>query len=156
MHRITNLLALGAFAFAGIAVATTAGASAANFSVPIIVKDVDTVSNIRSTTSSTIVGFITPATAIAGGGTDPATGTATYSDGLPGLGASTSASVMYVLASDGVSSPCTFTIKVTRDNNPTQPYVVHFTSDATRCTVPGDARSSNGMFAGTFTLNWSR
>ncbi|MDB5073551.1 MAG: hypothetical protein JWM87_4662 [Candidatus Eremiobacteraeota bacterium] len=161
MNRSIKALALAAFALAAALGATTAQASAANFSVSFNFKNNDphsTVSMIRtSSLPATITGLIDPPASIADLAFDPSsTGAGIYSDGLPALGGSKQESVTYADASDN-SSPCTFTISVHRDSNALQPYYVHFSNNNTsRCVVPGDARSSNGVFSGTFTLSWSK
>ena len=159
MNRSIKALALAAFALAAALGATTAQASAANFSVSFKVKNDDptsTISMIRtSALPSTVTGLINPAASIASMAFDPNSGSASYIDSLPGLGSTTHVDLVYADASNGVSSACTFTITVGRDGNVLQPYYVTFSNHTTsRCVVPGDARSSNGVFAGTFTLSW--
>ncbi|MEA2688815.1 MAG: hypothetical protein QOD51_1422 [Candidatus Eremiobacteraeota bacterium] len=161
MNRSIKALALAAFALAAALGATTAQASAANFTVNFKVQNADTNSaNSMIRTSalpSTVTGLITPAASIASLSFDPNSGTASYGDALPALGTSKSVDITYALAADGVSSPCTFTILVGHDSNLVQPYYVHFSNNGvSRCVVPGDARSSNGAFAGSFTVSWTR
>ncbi|MEA2721059.1 MAG: hypothetical protein QOJ39_2923 [Candidatus Eremiobacteraeota bacterium] len=158
MNRSIKAFALAAFALAAAFGATAAQASA-NFTVNFKVQNADTNSAnsmIRtSTLPSTVTGLIAPAASIASMSFDPNSGTASYGDALPGPGHTTQVDITYALAIDGVSSPCTFTILVGRDNNALQPYYVHFSNNGvSRCVVPGDARSSNGAFAGSFTLSW--
>jgi len=160
MNRTTTALALAAFALAAAFGATTAQASAANFNVSFVMKNVDpssSVSMIRVTDPlpSTVTGLIAPPAAIARLSFDPNSGNATYSEALPTLTQPRQVSFVYAKAADG-SAPCTFTIKMTRDSNPS-PYLLHFTSsDSARCIVPGDARSSDGQFtSGVYELDWS-
>ena len=157
MNQLTKTLALAAVVLAGAFGATTAQASAANFNVNFVVQNNDaSVSMIRSgSLPSTVTGPINPASAIAPGGSDPASGYATYSDQLPVLGFSKQVSLAYAKASDGTQQ-CTFTIKVTHDGN-AQPYLLHITSDSARCSVPSsDIRTSDGQFTSqTSLLGWS-
>jgi hypothetical protein len=158
MNRPIKALALAAFVLAGVVGATTAQASAANFTIDFNMKNTDThsLSMIRtSSLPSRITGLSAPAATISPGNYDPNTGNATYSDQLPALNNSVSADVTYAQASDGVSNPCTFTITVKRDSN-SQPFLVTFSNHGvSRCIVPGPARSSSGAFSGTFTLSWA-
>jgi hypothetical protein len=160
MNRPIKALALAAFALAAAFGATTAQASATNFSVSFKIKNLDPLqtsySMIRiSSIPSTVSGLINPASAIARLGTDPGSGTGTYADTLPLVNHFTQVSLTYANASDSVSQQCTFTIRVSRDSN-SLPYLVHFTSDQARCAVPGDARTSDGQFTATpFEMDWS-
>jgi len=155
MNRLTKTLALAAGVIAGALSATAAQASAATFTVDFAAHNVDaSASMIRATSPlpTGVSGLINPAAAISPGGYDPASGFATFSAALPTLGASAVAVLEYA-ALDG-SSPCTFTIRVSHDTNPS-PYLVHFSVDSSKCSVPADVRSSNGQFTSqTYILNW--
>ncbi|HYW55224.1 MAG TPA: hypothetical protein VE826_14725 [Dongiaceae bacterium] len=158
MNRLTKTLALAAAVLAGAFGATAAQASAANFQVDFAVKNNDasySMIRITSPLPNGVSGLIDPASAIATGASDPSSGNATYSLGLPALNGFSQTTLVYGKAADSTQQ-CTFTMKVSHDLN-TQPYLLHFTtSDSTRCPVPGDARSSDGQFtAQTYLLNWS-
>lgn len=161
MNRSIKALALAAFALAAAFGATTAQASANNFSVNFKIKNAEPVNsdNMIRTSSlpSTVTGLINPPANIAPQAFDPNSGTALYSDTLPLPGQTAHVDMSYANASDGVSNQCTFTITVGHDSNVLQPYYVHFSNNgASRCVIPGDARSSNGVFSGTFTLSWAK
>jgi hypothetical protein len=157
MNRLTKTLALAAGVLAGALGATAAQASAANFNVDFAFHNNDlSASMIRATSPlpSGISGLIDPAAAILPGGYDPASGNATYSLGLPAFGSSSQVTLRYVTVGDS-SGACNFTIKVSHDTNPS-PYLLHFSVDSSKCTVPGDARSSTGQFTNqTYILTWA-
>ena len=157
MNRPLKALALAAFALAAALGATATQASANNFTVNFKFKNADPLLSMIRTSSlpSTVTGLINPPASIASLAFDPNSGNATYSDLLPGLGSSKHVDITYA-QSDGVSNLCTFTITVSRDNN-VQPYLLQFSKTAnTNCVVPtGTSRSSNGVFTGTFELDWS-
>jgi hypothetical protein len=157
MNRLTKTLALAAGVVAGALGVTAAQASAANFQVNFAFHNIDASASMIRVTSplpSGIAGLIDPAAAISPGGYDPASGNAVFSGLLTSLPAL--ATMKYVNAGDGVSNACNFTIKVSKDSNPS-PYLLHFSVDATsHCSVPGDVRSSNGQFTSqTYVLNWA-
>ena len=111
---------------------------------------------IRNTTPlpSGVAGLINPPAAILPGGNDPATGFATYVGGLPGLGQHPSVSLQYV-NTVSISDECTFTIQVSNVGG-LNPYKLHFSSDQSRCTVPGDQQNATGLFTSTtYVLNWN-
>jgi len=147
MNRPLKALAMAAFALAVALGATAVQASAANFNVEFAIKNADSsASMIRvGTLASTISGLIAPPSAISPAGLDPATGNAVYSDALPGLYQFKSVSVTYANANDGISNPCTFTFKVSKDAN-SLPYLLHITADRSPCTAPADSRTSDGQF----------
>lgn len=154
MNRLIKTLALAAFGLAGAFAATTAQASATNFNVSFLVHNGDPSVSMQRVTDpmpTTITGIGSVA-AIPPGGNDPSTGNATYSDTLPTL--NQTKSVSFVYGQSGGGANCTFTIAVSRDSN-VQPYLLHFSTDASACTVPGDVRSSNGQFTSqVYQLTW--
>ncbi|HEY0396338.1 MAG TPA: hypothetical protein VGD01_17815 [Candidatus Elarobacter sp.] len=155
MKNLVKTLALAAFALAGAFGATTAQASAANFNVYFAVHNADASASMERT--GTLPGTITglSGSSVAAGGNDPSSGHATYSNLLPGLSQTTSATLTYQKVGGG--SACSFTISVKNDGNPLGAYLLHFTTDApARCSVPSDARSATGQFTGqTYVLSWS-
>ena len=157
MNRSIKALALAAFALAAALGATATQASANNFTVNFKIKNADPALSMIRTSSlpSSVTGLIAPAASIASLGFDPNSGTGLWSDVLPALNSFASVSITYA-QSDGVSNPCTFTMKVTHDAN-VQPYLLQFSKTAgTNCVVPtATSRSSNGVFTGTFELDWS-
>jgi hypothetical protein len=159
MNRLTKTLALAAGVIAGALGATAAQASAANFNVNFALHNLDASASMIRVTSplpSGVSGLIDPAAAISPGGYDPATGNAVFSRALPALFTSIQTTLKYANASDGISNPCTFTIQVSKDLNPS-PYLLHFSvDDTTHCSVPADVRSSTGQFPSqTYVLNWA-
>lgn len=157
MKDMTKALALAALALAGAFLGTAAQASAANFNVSFAVKNNDASPAMIRTSAipSGVTGLINPAAAISAGGTDPASGFATWSGPLPALHASAQVSLTYT-QSDGVSSPCTFTMTIAHDTN-SQPYLLQFSNGGvSRCTVPASVRSADGQFTNqTYVLGWS-
>jgi len=156
MNRVKVLSALAALAVGGALAANTAPASASpNFNVWFAVQNNDASASMIRTSGipSGVSGLISPAAAVPPGGTDPASGHATFSLPYPGVGHSSSASLSYANAS-GLTSSCSYTIKVT-ENSATS-FTLHFTtSDATRCSVPADASNGDGQFTTqTYILNW--
>jgi hypothetical protein len=148
MNRPLKALALATFALAGALGATAVQASAANFNVNFAIKNADPSASMIRTGSlpSTITGLPNPPGAVGPGGLDPASGHAVYSDVLPlHAGDSTQVQVTYANAFDGISNPCTFTLKVAKDTN-AQPYLLHMTANGGSCTAPADVRTSNGQF----------
>jgi hypothetical protein len=157
MNRSIKALALAAFALAAALGATSAQASANNFTVNLKFKNADPVLSMKRTSGlpATLSGMSSPAATILAGNFEPGSGTAIYSDTLPAPNASAHIDVTFAQSTDGISNPCTFTITVIHDNN-LQPYQVQFSNNGVaRCVVPASARSSNGTFAGTFELDWS-
>lgn len=152
MNHPLKALALAAFALAGILGATAGQASAATFAVDFAIKNVDaSASMIRSgSLPAAISGLPNPAAAVAPSGLDPSTGFAVYSDTLPALNSFKSVSLVYVNASDGISNPCTFTLKVSKDSN-TLPYLLHVGAGAP-CTAPADVRTSDGQFTSQISI----
>jgi hypothetical protein len=66
---------------------------------------------------------------------------------------STSVSLEYA-NTNNLNDECTFTIQVKNVTGST-PYVLHFSSDQPRCTVPADQSSATGQFTGSVsTLAW--
>jgi hypothetical protein len=158
MNRPIKALALAAFALAAALGATATQASAANFTVNFKIKDADpALSMIRTSSLPSTVTGMGAATSVASLAFDPSTGNGTYSDLLPALNQSAHVDITYAQASDGISNPCTFTITVSHDSNVLQPYLVQFSRTAgTNCVVPTSTpRSSNGVFSGTYELDWS-
>jgi hypothetical protein len=160
MNRSIKALALAAFALAAALGATSAQASANNFTVNLKFKNADagpTVNMKRTSSLPTgLSGMSNPAAIITPGNFDPGSGSATFSDALPALNASIHIDVTFAQSSDGISNACTFTITVAHDSNITQPYQVQFSNNGmARCVVPAAARSSTGTFPGTFELDWS-
>jgi hypothetical protein len=157
MNRLTKTLALAAGVVAGALGATAAQASAANFNVNFGFHNLDVSASMIRVTSplpSGVSGLIDPASAISPGGYDPATGNAVFSLGLPSQGNSAQVTLQYANSGD-LSAACNFTIKVSHDLNPT-PYLLHFSVDSNKCSVPGDVRSSNGQFTSqTYILTWA-
>jgi hypothetical protein len=155
MNRPLKALAIATFALAGALGATAVQASAANFNVDFVVKNNDaSASMIRNTVPApgTVSSFITPATGIPPGGTDPASGYAVYSDVLPGLNAFKQVSFGYANTVGG--GLCTFTLKVSKDSN-TLPYLLHMSATGP-CSVPADVRTSDGQFTSqTYVLSWT-
>ena len=157
MNRPLKALAIATFALAGALGATAVQASAANFNVDFAIKNADpSASMIRvGSLPSTVTGLINPASAILPAGLDPATGNAVYSDALPLLNQTRSVSLKYANANDGISNPCTFTLKVTKDTN-VLPYLLHMTADRAPCTAPADVRTSDGQFtASVYVPAWA-
>jgi hypothetical protein len=156
MNRLTKTLALAAVVLAGAFGATAAQASAANFNVDFAVQNTDTsVSMIRVTNPvpSGITNLITPPSAIAAGSSDPATGNAVWSAGLPGFGSSVTATLVYGRASDR-GAQCTFTMKITHDSN-ANPYLLELSASSPCSVSTASARTSDGQFtAQTYLLNW--
>lgn len=157
MNRITKTLALAAVVLAGAFGATAAQASAANFNVDFKVHNGDsTYSMIRETTPlpTGISGLINPPSAIAPGGDDPGTGNAVWTGSLPNLNQSVSVNFGYGRSLDN-GAQCTFTMKITRDSNPS-PYLLQLSASNSACSVsPSSARSADGQFTSTTAvLNW--
>jgi hypothetical protein len=142
--------------FGGAFLTTAAQASAANFNVSFAIHNNDSTFNMIRQTSplpSGVTGLINPAAAISPGNNDPATGNATFSRMLPSPGGSAQTSLVYSKDTDSTDF-CTFTIKVTNVGG-SLPYLLHFSSDQTRCTVPADQSTANGQFtASTAILSW--
>ena len=154
MIRNLKALALAAVTAAGALAVTVAPAAAANFNVYFAVQNNDASQSMGITSiGSGITGL--GGGPISPGGLDPATGHATYSDALPGLNSSKSTSFTANVYGSPTSSPCMFTIKVSHDSN-ALPYLLQFSVDNTsRCTVPGQVRTSDGQFtAQTYVLGW--
>lgn len=154
MIRSLKALALAAVGAAGILAATVAPAAAANFNVYFAVQNNDSsnnmgIVNIASTVTGLSGGPISP------GALDPSSGHATYSDALPGVGASKNTTFTAEIFSTS-SAQCNFTIKVSHDTN-MLPYLAHFSVDQTsRCSVPADQRTSDGQFTATTpVLGWA-
>jgi hypothetical protein len=157
MNRVKVLSALAALAVGGALAASTAPAAAyTSFNVSFAAKNNDgSASMIRTSALGTgLSGLINPPAAISPGGTDPASGFATFSLPYPGVGHSSTASLLYVNAADNASNACTYTIKVTE--NSTTSFTLHFTTTAaTRCSVPADVSNGDGQFTSTtYVLNW--
>ena len=156
MNRHGKILALAAVTFGGAFLTTAAQASAANFNVSFAIHNNDSTFNMIRQTSplpSGVTGLINPAAAISPGNNDPATGFATYSLPLPGIGGEVHTSLVYSKDTDSTDF-CTFTIQV-KNVGGLSPYVLHLSSDQTRCTVPADTSSANGQFtSSTSLLNW--
>jgi hypothetical protein len=155
MINPTKALALAAFALAGAFLGTAAQASAANFNVSFAIKNNDaSLSMIRTSSVPVgVTGLPNPSVSIAPGGSESGTWSAT----LPALHASAQILLTYAQASDGVSSPCSFTVKISHDTN-VQPYLLEFSNNGgpSRCSVPASARTSDGQFTSqTYTMGWS-
>ena len=157
MNRLVKLLALAAATLGSAFLTTAAQASAANFNVSFAIHNNDSTYNMIRQTSplpSGVTGLINPAAAISPGNNDPATSFGTFSGPLPALHNSEQASLVYSKDTDS-SDFCTFTIQV-KNVGGSLPYVLHFTSDQTRCTVPADQNSANGQFtSSTSFLDWT-
>ena len=153
MNNLVKTLAIAAFAAAGAFGVTTAQASASNFNVSFAVQNNDASNNmiVSGTIPSTVTGLST--SAISPGANNPASGHATYSDLLP-IGLAKSVSLTFQAQNGG--GACTFTLAVSKDNNPLGAYLLHFSSDApSRCTAPADVHSSTGQFTSqTYILSW--
>jgi hypothetical protein len=153
MIRLAKFLALAGLTLGGAFLTTAAQASAANFTVDFAMYNGDSTNSMIRETSplpSTVTG-LPAASAISPGGYDPASGFATYSDGLPSLGNPKSVSLEYWNANTQLG-PCTFTIKVSYVGG-TNPYLLHFSvSPTSPCTVPGDQSSSTGLFTGSTSI----
>ena len=158
MNRTLKALALASFALAAALGATAVQASAANFTVNFAIKNNDASASMIRTGSlpSTITGLPNPPSAVGPGGSDPSSGYAVYSDVLPRNATDfKSVSLIYANASDGVSNPCTFTFKVSKDSN-VLPYLLHISADRAGCTTPADVRTSDGQFtSAVYTPAWS-
>ena len=158
MNRPFKALAIATFALAGALGATAVQASAANFNVNFAIKNADPSASMIRTSAlpSTVTGLINPASAISPAGLDPATGNAVYSDALPAnVGEFKQVQLTYANALDGISNPCTFTLKVSKDTN-AQPYLLHMAANGGSCAAPGDVRTSNGQFtAQVYTPSWA-
>jgi hypothetical protein len=156
MIRLVKLLALAGITLGGAFLTTAAQASAANFNVSFAIHNADTsISMIRNTTPlpTGVTGLINPPAAISPGNNDPASGFATYSLTLPTAGHPQSTSLQYVNVNNSLDE-CTFAIKVSFVTGPM--YLLHFSSDQSRCTVPADQQNSNGIFTGTTSIvNWA-
>ena len=157
MNRITSILALGAFVVAGAFAGTAGQASASNVNVDFKVVNGDaSTSMIRTGQSSGVSSFITPAASIAPGGSDPASGSGSYSAPMPlNVGDYVQGWVKYANASDTSLSQCTFNIRVTRVS--TLSVRLHFsiTESLTNCSVPPDVTNSDGQFTSTtYVLTW--
>jgi hypothetical protein len=156
MNRLAKILALAAVTLGGAFLTTAAQASAANFSVSFAIHNNDSTYNmIRQTDPlpSGVTGLIKPPTAISPGNNDPATSFATFSGMLPALNHPEQTSLVYSKDTDSTDF-CTFTIKVSNVGG-SLPYVLHITSDQSRCTVPADQNSANGQFtSSTSVLAW--
>jgi hypothetical protein len=156
MNRLAKVLALAAVTLGGAFLTTAAQASAANFNVSFAIHNNDSAYNmIRQTDPlpSGVTGLIKPPTAISPGNNDPASSFATYSLPLPGLLNPASVSMKYSKDTDSTDE-CTFTIEVKNVGGAT-PYLLHFSTDQARCTVPGDVYSANGQFTGTtYLVGW--
>lgn len=157
MIRLVKLLALAGITLAGAFLSTSTQALASNFQVNFAIHDADsTNSMIRATDPlpTGVAGLIKPPTAISPGNSDPASGFATYQAGLPRLSQSSSVQLQYVNTNSS-SDECTFTIKVSNVGG-TNPYLLHFSSDQSRCTVPADQQNATGLFTSTtYVLNWN-
>jgi hypothetical protein len=158
MFRIKALPALVALAVAGAFAASSSPAMAfTNFQVNFKIQNNDTSNSMIRGTSplpSGISGLVDPAAEIIAGSADPGSGFATFSLPYPAKGQSVSASLQYHLYA-GSTSACTFTIKVTRNNDLS--FTAHFSStDSTRCPVPSsDVTNSDGQFTSTtYGLGW--
>ncbi len=154
MIHSLKALALAAATAAAALAGTVAPAAAANFNVYFAVQNNDASASMGITSiGSGITGL--GAGPIAAGGLDPATGHAVYSDALPALGGYKSTSFTANVYGSPTGSPCTFTLKVTKDTN-ALPYLLHFGVDnASRCAVPADVRTSDGEFtAQTYVVGW--
>jgi hypothetical protein len=156
MIRLVKLLALAGITLGGAFLTTAAQASAANFQVNFAIHNADsTNSMIRATNplpggiaGLNSIGAITP------GGNDPTTGFATYSLGLPAAGHFTMVSLQYVNTGNSADE-CSFTIKVSNVGG-LNPYLLHFSSDQSRCTVPADQQNATGLFTSTtYVLAWN-
>lgn len=158
MNRITKTLALAAVVLAGAFGATTAQASAALFHVNFKVVDnsaSDSMIRITDPLPTGVSGLIAPPSAIAVGGSDPASGNGSWSGTLPALNSSTSLTLTYGRASDN-GGQCAFTMTITHDAN-ASPYLLQFSvSPTSACTVPSSVRTSDGQFtAQTYILSWA-
>jgi hypothetical protein len=156
MNRLGKILALAAATLGGAFLTTAAQASAANFNVSFAIHNNDSTFNmIRQTVPepSGVTGLIVPPSAISPGSNDPATGFATFSRMLPSPGNYQQVSLAYAKDTDPTDF-CTFTIKVSNVGG-SLPYLLHFSSDQARCTVPADQSTANGQFTGsTALLSW--
>jgi hypothetical protein len=156
MNRLVKLLALAAATLGGAFLTTAAQASAANFNVSFAIHNNDSTYNmIRQTDPlpSGVTGLIVPPSAISPGNNDPASSFATYSLGLPRTGQEVHTSLVYSKDTDSTDF-CTFTIDV-KNVGGSLPYVLHFSSDQARCTVPADTSSAAGQFTSiTSIVNW--
>jgi len=156
MNRLVKVLALAAATFGGAFLTTAAQASAANFNVSFAIHNNDATYNmIRQTDPlpSGVTGLIKPPTAISPGNSDPASSFATFSLPLPSLHASEQAPLVYSKDTDSTDF-CTFTIQV-KNVGGALPYVLHISSDQSRCTVPADQYSTTGQFtSSTSFLVW--
>lgn len=154
MTRITQLLAVAALTFGGAFLTTAAQASAANFNVSFAIKNADSTNSMIRVTNplpSGVTGLINPPAAISPANYDPASGFATYTGTLPALhGPPQSVSLEYA-NTNNLSDNCNFTIKVTNVGG-SAPYVLHFSSDQARCTVPADQSSATGQFTATTSI----
>ena len=156
MIRIVKILALAGITLGGAVLSTSSQALAANFQVNFAVHNGDsTNSMIRATDPlpAGVAGLIKPPSAISPGNNDPATANATYIGGLPLPGAHASVNLQYVNTGNSADE-CTFSIEV-RNVGGVNPYLLHFSSDQSRCTVPGDQQNANGQFTSTtYVLDW--
>jgi hypothetical protein len=157
MTRFTQLLAVAALALGGAFLTTAAQASAANFNVSFAIKNADSTNSMIRVTDplpSGVTGLIAPPSAISPGNYDPASSYATYSAPLPTPGHPASVSLAYA-NTNNLNDKCLFTIEVKYVSG-SAPYVLHFSSDQTRCTVPADQSSATGQFTGSIsTLAWN-
>jgi hypothetical protein len=157
MNRPLKALAIAAFALAGALGATAVQASAANFNVHFAIKNADSSASMLRQTNplpSTVTGLIAPPSAISPAALDPASGFAVYSDTLPANNTFKQALLVYANAVDGISNPCTFVLKVSKDSN-ALPYLLHI-SATWPCSAPADVRSSDGQFTSqTYVLSWT-
>jgi hypothetical protein len=156
MTRSLKVLALAAITLGGAFLTTAAQASAANFNVSFAIFNNDSTNNmIRQTNPlpTGVTGLIAPPTAISPASYDPASSFATFSAALPTLGSPVSTHLKYSKDTDS-SDACTFTITVSYVPGP-NPYLLAFSSDQARCTVPSNVYSSNGQFTSTtYSLVW--
>jgi len=150
MNRLVKVLALAGVTLGGAFLTTAAQASAANFNVSFAIHNNDSTYNMIRQTSplpSGVTGLINPAAAISPGNNDPASSFATFSLPLPSRILPASASLKYSKDTDSTDA-CTITMTVSNVGGLT-PYLLHFTSDQSRCTVPADVYSSDGQFTST-------
>lgn len=158
MTRSLKILALAAVTLGGAFLTTAAQASAANFNVSFAIYNADTNSKsmIRQTNPlpTGVSGLIAPPSAISPASYDPASGFGTFTGRLPTPSTPVSVQLQYSRDTDS-SDECTFSITVSNVGGLT-PYLLHFTSDHSRCTVPGDVYSATGQFTTTtYLMNWA-